>query len=615
MKPPLRLVTCGSVDDGKSTLIGRLLLQSNQLLDDQLESIKKASARFGTQGSSVDLALALDGLQAEREQGITIDVAYRSITTAARRLTVADTPGHEQYTRNMATAASTAQLALILIDSRNGVMVQTRRHSRIAAMLGVRHVVLAINKMDLIAWGRTRYEQIVDEYRTFAAPLNFASAHAIPLSALTGDNVTSTSPRAGWYQGPALLEYLETVDVEDARPPGAFHLPVQYVNRPNPEFRGFCGRVASGEIHRGDVVTVSPGGMETRVKSIVVYGGQAARAVEGESVTLTLDREVDVSRGDVISSAGGSAHPADQFQAQVIWLNEQPLVPGRSYLLKIHANVTNATITAIKHRVDIDTGAHIAAKSLNVNEIAVVNVSLNRRVLIDSYGTNRQLGAFILIDRMTNATVGAGVIDFVLRRADNIHWQALSIDKGSRAQLKGQSPVCIWLTGLSGAGKSTIADLLEKRLHAEGYHTYLMDGDNVRHGLNRDLGFVEADRTENIRRVAEVARLMVDAGLIVIVALISPYRTDRQLARSLFGEGEFLEVYVDASVDECAARDPKGLYAKARRGELKNFTGIDSRYEPPLAPAVHLATTVSSPIDCVDKLMGLVVGRHENKLR
>ncbi|HUP28996.1 MAG TPA: adenylyl-sulfate kinase [Usitatibacter sp.] len=604
-KTTLRFITCGSVDDGKSTLIGRLLHESRSVYDDQMAALERDSREYGTQGGNVDYALLLDGLQAEREQGITIDVAYRFFATPARRYIVADSPGHEQYTRNMATAASTGDAAVILVDARKGILVQTRRHSRIAAMMGIAHVVLAVNKMDLVGFDREVFEGIVHEYRRFAAECGFESLTAIPLCALEGDNVTQRSRRIRWYDGPSLLEYLDALDVAPRREL-AFRMPVRYVNRPNQDFRGYCGRIAAGSVAPGDAVRLLPSGVETAIAKVHAGFDEVDRATAGDSVAVTFAGEVDLSRGDVVVAAKDPAPMADQFEARILWLGGHALLPGRPYLLRIHAKEVTATVTGIKHRLDIDSGARLAAKTLAMNEIAVVNLSTSHPVVFERYADNRVMGAFILIDKLTFETVAAGMVDFALRRASNIHWQALSLDKDVRAAIKHQRPRCIWFTGLSGSGKSTIANLLEKRLHADGKHTYLLDGDNVRHGLNRDLGFTEADRVENIRRVSEVARLMVDAGLIVIVSFISPYRAERRLARGMFGEGEFVEVFVDAPLAVCEARDPKGLYAKARRGDLKNLTGIDSNYEVPEAPEVHLDTTSVHPEESVDRILKLV---------
>jgi len=600
----LRFITCGSVDDGKSTLIGRLLFETKLIFEDQLEALKADSKKYGTQGERLDFALLVDGLQAEREQGITIDVAYRFFATPKRRFIVADTPGHEQYTRNMATGASTAQAAVLLIDARKGVLTQTKRHSRIVAMLGIRHVVLAINKMDMVDWSQTVCGEIDQEFRAFAQDLNFASITSIPLSALEGTNVVESGQTSmPWYAGPSLLQWLETVEPEDGAVTRPFAMPVQWVNRPHLDFRGFSGRIASGSVQPGDPVRISPSGVRSRIKAISVWGGDQLKADSGESITLVLEDEVDASRGDVVAAATHPVEAADQFEADLLWMSEHALLPGRSYAALIHSKAASVTITDIKHQLDINSGARLAAKSLALNEIATVNVSFDRVVPFAPYRENKRLGSFIVIDKLTNETVGAGILHFALRRSVNVHWQAIEVSKTARAVMKQQRARCLWFTGLSGSGKSTIANLLEKRLHAAGKHTYILDGDNVRHGLNRDLGFTEVDRVENIRRVAEVARLMVDAGLIVIVAFISPFRTDRDTARNLLNRGEFIEVYVDTPLDECERRDVKGLYAKARRGELKNFTGIDSAYEPPEAAEIHLQTLGASPEVCVDRIV------------
>ena len=605
IRPTLRFITCGSVDDGKSTLIGRLLHESKSIFDDQMTALASDSRQFGTQGEKIDFALLVDGLQAEREQGITIDVAYRFFATDKRRFIVADTPGHEQYTRNMATGASTADLAIILIDARKGVLTQTRRHSRIVAMMGIRQVVLAVNKMDLVAFDPAVFHDIVAEFHEFAKSFGFTAVQAIPLSALDGDNIMASSPQTPWYDGPSLMDYLDSVDVASVASAtvGAFRLPVQWINRPNLDFRGFCGRIAQGAVRPGDAVRILPSGVTSRVKEIVVKSGNRERAGAGESVTLTLSDEVDVSRGDMIVAAANPPQVSDQFEVRLLWMSEQPLVAGRPYLLKMHTKEVTATVTTIKYREDVNSGAHLAARTLALNEIAVVNLSLNQPVVFEPYTQNRILGGLILIDKFSHETVGAGMIDFALRRATNIHWQSLEVHQEARAAIKHQLPSCIWFTGLSGSGKSTIANLLEKRLLAEGRHTYLLDGDNVRHGLNRDLGFTEADRVENIRRIAEVARLMVDAGLIVLVSFISPYRAERQMARELFAEGEFIEVFVNTPIEECERRDPKGLYAKARRGELQNFTGIDSSYEPPESPEVHLHSSEMAPEESMQQIL------------
>jgi bifunctional enzyme CysN/CysC len=600
--PLLRFITCGSVDDGKSTLIGRLLYESRHIHDDHLRALEADSRRFGTQGGRIDFALLVDGLQAEREQGITIDVAYRFFATGSRRFIVADTPGHEQYTRNMATGASTADLAVILIDARHGVLTQTRRHTRIAALMGIRHVVLAVNKMDLVGYARERFDAAVGAYAPLAAECGITDLRSIPISALDGDNLVHRSARTPWYGGPALLEHLETVDAGRPASGGAFRLPVQLVIRPNETFRGFCGRVSGGTVRCGDSVRVLPSGVGTRVRAIVAYDGERLAADAGESTTITLEDSVDVSRGDVIAAAAEPPPIADQFEARLLWMGAHDLISGRSYLLRIHTKEVSASVMEIRHKVDVDTGAELAARTLALNEIGVVKLSVAQPIVFEPYDMNRTLGGFILIDKLTSETVGAGMIHFALRRASNIQWQALDIDRPARGRLMQQTPRCVWFTGLSGSGKSTIANLLEQRLHAAGRHTYILDGDNVRHGLNRDLGFTEADRVENIRRVAEVARLMVDAGLIVLVAFISPFRAERRLARELFGDGEFVEVFVDTPLEECERRDPKGLYAKARSGALSNFTGIDSPYEPPESPEVHLGTSGRAADDCARTL-------------
>jgi bifunctional enzyme CysN/CysC len=605
----LRFITCGSVDDGKSTLIGRLLYESKLIFEDQLEVLKADSKKFGTQGERLDFALLVDGLQAEREQGITIDVAYRFFATPRRRFIVADTPGHEQYTRNMATGASTAQAAVLLIDARKGVLTQTKRHSRIVSMLGIRHVALAVNKMDLVDWSQPVFREIELAYRRFAQDLGFETITAIPLSALEGHNIVEADSAAmPWYEGPTLMQWLETIPTVDRVAVQPFTMPVQRVNRPNLDFRGFYGRIASGSVKPGDSVRISPTGVATRIKEIAVWGGPNSEATTGQSVTLVLEDQVDASRGDVIAAVSHPVECADQFEADLFWMSEHALLPGRPYAALIHAKSAGVTITHIKHHLDINTGAHLAAKTLALNEIATVNVSFDRSVPFVPYAENKRLGAFIIIDKLTNETVGAGIIHFALRRSVNVHWQALEVTKAARAEMKHQRARCLWFTGLSGSGKSTIANLLEKRLHADGKHTYILDGDNVRHGLNRDLGFTEADRVENIRRVAEVARLLVDAGLIVVVAFISPYRAERQFARNLFAPSEFIEVFVDAPLEECERRDVKGLYAKARRGELKNFTGIDSVYEPPQSAEIHLRTTGLAPEACVDQIIKVL--RH-----
>ena len=603
MPPTLRFVLCGSVDDGKSTLLGRILHDTRQLFADDLERVAGDSRRYGTQGDATDLALLLDGLQDEREQGITIDVAYRAFETPRRRFIVADAPGHEQYTRNMATGASTADLAVVMVDARKGILPQTSRHTRIAEMFGVRHIVLAVNKMDLVGWDRGVFESLAAKYWAIAAGIGVAEVHAIPVSALTGDNLARRSTEMTWYTGPTLLDHLETVDVAPPTTRQPFRMPVQYVNRPNPDFRGFCGRVAAGTVTPGERVVVSPAGTAAEVESIVVWQGTRAGATRGDSVTLTLKPEVDVSRGDVIVAAADPLQAADQFQARILWMGDDPLSVGRPYRMKMHTREVGGTVTRIRHRVDIADGGELAAARLELNDLGVVNLATDHPIPFAPFDESRELGGFILIDRATNATVAAGTITFPLMRAANLKWQDFDIDGAVRARLKQQRARCLWLTGLSASGKSTVANLLERRLVIEGRHTYLLDGDNVRHGLNRDLGFTEADRVENIRRVAEVARLMVDAGLIVIVSFISPFRSERALARSLFAPGDFMEIFVDASMEECARRDPKGLYARAMRGEIRNFTGIDSPYERPERPDVHLDTERLSPEECVQLVM------------
>jgi len=599
-KSLLRFLTCGSVDDGKSTLIGRLLSDTKQIFEDQLAALERDSRKHGTTGEDVDFALLVDGLEAEREQGITIDVAYRFFATPKRKFIVADTPGHEQYTRNMATGASTADLAIVLVDARQGVLRQTRRHSIIASLLGIRNIVVAINKIDLVGFDQGVFDRITAEYASFAESLGFKSIVPIPMSARFGDNVTRRSDKMGWYSGPTLIEHLETVVVEEEATDRPFRFPVQYVNRPNLDFRGFAGTIASGSIAQGDEIVVAKSGKPSTVKRIVAHGGDLRSAVAGQAITLVLEDEVEVSRGNLLVSPDARPDVADQFAANVVWFDEQALLPGRSYILRTETDQASATVTELKYRINVNDFAHEAAKSLEMNEVGVCNISTQSPVAFDSFAENRTTGAFILIDRISNATVGAGMILHPLRRSENIHWQSLDVTRHARADLKNQRPAVLWFTGLSGSGKSTVANMLEKKLHAAGRHTYILDGDNVRHGLNRDLGFTDEDRVENIRRVAEVAKLMADAGLIVIVSFISPFRAERRMARELMGQGEFVEVFVDTPFEECAKRDPKGLYARALAGAIKNFTGVDSPYETPENPEIHLQTLGKTPEEMVE---------------
>jgi bifunctional enzyme CysN/CysC len=599
----LRFITCGSVDDGKSTLIGRLLHDTKLIFEDQLSALVRDSERHGTTDEEIDFALLLDGLEAEREQGITIDVAYRFFTTPRRSFIVADTPGHEQFTRNMATGASNAQLAVILVDARKGVLVQTKRHSFICALLGIRHVVLAVNKIDLVGFGKETFDRIVGDYTAFAAQLGFTSLVPIPISARYGDNVIEASGNTPWYRGPCLLDYLETIDIESDDLAKPFRFQVQLVNRPNQDFRGYAGTVASGRVTRGDRIVVAGSGLASSVREIVTYDGSLDAAEAGDAVTLTLADELDVARGDVLVAPTTRPEVSEQFAAHVIWMNQEPLFHGRSYLLRIGTATVPASITAIKYKIDVNTREHLAAQSLGLNDIGFCNVSTAMPIAFDPYAENRKTGSFIVIDRFTNRTVGAGMIAFGLRRGTNIHRQPLLVGKAERATLKRQKPAVVWFTGLSGAGKSTIANIVEQRLNMAGHHTMLLDGDNVRHGLNRDLGFTEADRVENIRRVGEVAKLMTEAGLIVICSFISPYRAERDMVRQLVAEGEFVEVFVDTPLEDCLARDPKGLYAKARAGQLKNFTGIDAPYEAPVRPEIHLHT----PDHRADELASTVI--------
>ena len=606
-KSLLRFLTCGSVDDGKSTLIGRLLYDSKMIFEDQMAALEADSKKVGTQGGEIDFALLVDGLAAEREQGITIDVAYRFFSTDKRKFIVADTPGHEQYTRNMVTGASTADLAVILIDARKGVLTQTRRHSFLVSLIGIRHVVLAVNKMDLVDWSQETFDAIVADYRAFAAQIGLTDIIVIPLSGLKGDNIANRSDKTPWFTGPTLMEHLETVQLdEDVLRERPFRMPVQWVNRPNLDFRGFSGLIASGVVQPGDKVRSLPSGRTSTVARIVTKDGDLARAAAGQSVTLTLADEIDASRGDVLASADAPPEVADQFETTLVWMADEELLPGRPYWLKLGAKLVTAQVTEIKHKINVNTLEHMAAKTLALNEIAVANLALDQVVAFDPYEDDKDLGGFILIDRMTNATVAAGMIRFALRRSHNIHWQALDVTPVVRSELKRQKPAVLWFTGLSGAGKSTIANVLEQKLAAEGRHTYLLDGDNVRHGLNKDLGFTDADRVENIRRVAEVARLMSDAGLITLVSFISPFRAEREMARKLMPDGQFLEVFVDTTLAVAESRDVKGLYKKARAGQLKHFTGIDSPYEAPEHPEIHLDTSVATAEQSADTILAVL---------
>ncbi|MES2290862.1 MAG: sulfate adenylyltransferase subunit CysN [Pseudomonadota bacterium] len=608
-KSLLRFITCGSVDDGKSTLIGRLLYESKTIFEDQLSSLEADSKRIGTQGANLDFALLVDGLAAEREQGITIDVAYRFFATEKRKFIVADCPGHAQYTRNMVTGASTADMAIILVDARKGVLTQTRRHSYLAQLLGIRNVVLAVNKMDLVGYDRATFDRIVMAYRSFASEIGLTSFTAIPISGFAGDNVTTRSENTPWYTGPVLLNHLETVRVDtDAEREKPFRMPVQWVNRPDLDFRGFAGLVASGEVKPGAAVRVLPSGQTSTVSRIVTADGDLDTAVAGQSVTLTLADEIDCSRGDVISVADAPPQVADRFEATLVWMADAPLVPGRAYWLKMGTQTVSATVAPPKYEVNVNTLEQVAAKTLELNAIGVVEIATAKPVVFEPYAENRALGGFILIDRATNATVAAGMLHFSLRRAQNIHRQALEISREANATLKNQKPAVLWITGLSGAGKSTIANAVARKLHRMNRHTFLLDGDNVRHGLNKDLGFTEADRIENIRRVGEVARLMADAGLIVITAFISPFRAEREMVRAMLPEGEFVEVFIDTTLADAEARDVKGLYRKARAGELKNFTGIDSPYEAPENPEVRIDTARLSPEEAADIIIDALIG-------
>ena len=608
-KSYLRFITCGSVDDGKSTLIGRLLYDSKLIYEDQLASIEKDSKKSGTQGDKIDLALLVDGLAAEREQGITIDVAYRFFSTDKRKFIVADTPGHVQYTRNMATGASTADVAVLLIDARYGVQEQTRRHAFIASIVGIKHVVVAVNKMDIIDFDQRKYNEIDADFREFAKDLGFAEITCIPMSALDGDNVINASERSDWYNGPTLLGYLETVDVDAVSLDSPFRLPVQWVNRPNLDFRGFSGTVASGTVSVGDEIIVIPSGKRSKVKEIVTFDGNRDIARQDMAITLTLEDEIDISRGDIICKTDAPAEQADQFQAHIIWMSENRLFPGRQYLIKTANKTVPASISKLKHRIDINDFSEVAANTLELNEIGIATISTTAPIGFDPYNDNRTTGAFVIIDKQTNATLGAGMLDFSLRRAKNVVWQDLDVSKAARAAQKNQKPALLWFTGLSGSGKSTIANLVDKRLMDMGRHSYTLDGDNVRHGLNRDLNFSKADRIENIRRIGEVCKLMVDSGLITMASFISPYRAERRLARDLLEDGEFIEVFVNTPLAVAEKRDVKGLYARARAGEIKNFTGIDSEYQAPENPEIEIDTTSMTAEEAADLIVNYMTER------
>lgn len=606
-KSLLRFITCGSVDDGKSTLIGRMLYESHMLFDDQLSSLKADSKKMGTQGEKIDFALLVDGLAAEREQGITIDVAYRFFSTDKRKYIVADTPGHEEYTRNMATGASTADVAIILVDAEQGILTQTRRHSFIVSMVGVKHVLLAINKLDLVNYSEDVYDKIVSEYQDFAKnALNVESITSIPISALIGDNVVEKSQNTPWYKGQTIIEYLEKIEILNKKINQSFRMPVQWVNRPNSNFRGFSGLISSGEINSGDKVRILPGGQTSLIKNIVTFDGDLANAKAGQSVTIMLEDEIDVSRGDIITISEDPCGEADQFQAHILWMNDDAMMPGRQYLLKSNSQSAILTLGRLKHRIDVNTLDHLPAKTLELNEIGVCNISLDKRIAFDSYDKNQTMGGFIIIDRLSNNTVGMGLIDFALRRSENIHWQKMDVSKESRAKQKLQIPKIIWFTGLSGSGKSSIANILEKKLQSLGKHTITLDGDNIRHGINRDLGFTDADRVENIRRVGEVAKLMLDSGLICIASFISPFESERKMVRSLVAENEFIEVFVDTPLSVCEQRDVKGLYAKARSGEIPNFTGISSPFEQPSNPEIRIDTTNTSAEEAADQIIEFI---------
>ena len=607
-KSLLRFITCGSVDDGKSTLIGRLLYDSKMIFEDQLAALESDSKKVGTQGGEIDFALLVDGLAAEREQGITIDVAYRYFSTEKRKFIVADTPGHEQYTRNMITGASTADLAVILVDARKGILTQTKRHSYLAHLIGIRHLVLAVNKMDLIGYDQATYDRIVADYAAFADSIGIAAFTPMPISGFKGDNITTSSAQTPWYDGPTLIDHLDTVtlDVSEDQA-GAFRMPVQWVNRPDLDFRGFSGLVASGSIAPGDAVRVLPGGRTSTIARVVAFGGDLPRAVAGQSVTLTLADEIDCSRGDVIVAAESRPEAADQFEATIVWMADDAMLPGRPYWLKLATQTVTATVQQPKYQINVNTMERLAAKTLELNAIGVGNISTDRPLVFEPYADNRQLGGFILVDKITNATVAAGMLHFSLRRAQNVHWQATDIGREAHASLKNQKAAVLWFTGLSGAGKSTIANRVEMKLARMNRHTFLLDGDNVRHGLNRDLGFTDADRVENIRRVGEVAKLMTDAGLIVITAFISPFRAEREMVRQMMAPGEFIEVHIDTPLAEAERRDVKGLYAKARAGKLANFTGIDSPYEAPANPEIRIDTTGMTPDEAADAIVAMLI--------
>ena len=603
-KTMLRFITCGSVDDGKSTLIGRLLYDSKMIFEDQLAALEADSQKLGTQGQKIDFALLVDGLAAEREQGITIDVAYRFFATEKRKFIVADTPGHEQYTRNMVTGASTADLAIILIDARKGILTQTRRHSYLAHLIGIKKIVLAINKMDLVDYDQTRFDEICAAYNDFASSIGIEAFTAIPISGLAGDNITDSSSRTPWYDGPSLLSHLENVELDQTLAADKpFRMPVQWVNRPNLDFRGFSGQIASGTIAQGDMVRVVPSGKTTKIARIVTMDGDLPMAVAGQSVTLTFDDEIDCSRGDVIAIADAPPMVADQFESTLVWMDETVLLPGRNYIMKIGTQTVEASVQSLKYQINVNNTEHLAVKTLALNDIGVVEIGTTRPIVFEAYGDNRDLGGFILIDKMSHATIAAGMLHFSLRRAQNVHWQASDIDRQAHAAQKNQKPRVLWFTGLSGSGKSTIANALEKRLYQDGQHSFLLDGDNVRHGLNKDLGFTDAARVENIRRVGEVAKLMTDAGLIVLTAFISPFQAEREMVRKMLPEGEFIEVFVDTPLAVAEQRDVKGLYKKARAGELKNFTGIDSPYEAPSAPEIHIDTHTTSVEQAVEDII------------